>query len=80
MPLDTEEGRAIASSTIQVRCRDSLALVPVDALPSPAYGFEPNGWLLYRIEQRGSFWLQGDWFVAVHAETGEFKDLGRLGD
>jgi hypothetical protein len=80
VPLDVENGRLVACSTICTQFGDSIDLVRVDCLPAPAYGFDPSGWLLYRVEQSDLYRLCGDWIVAVNAETGEYRDLGRLGD
>ena len=80
MSLDVDDGRSIACRSIVDRYRDSFDLVRVDFLPSPAYGFDPSGWLLFRVRQNDVFRLEGDWIVAVHPDTGEFRDLGRLRD
>ena len=80
MPLDVEDGKLIARNTICGRFCGSIDFVRVDCLPSDAYGFNPRGWLLYSVRQNDVFCVQGDWMVAVHLETREFKDLGRLGD
>ena len=80
MPPDVEDGKLIARNTICGRFRGSIDFFRVDSLPAPAYGFDPSGWLIYSVRQNDVFCVQGDWMVAVHSETGEFKDLGRLGD
>ena len=80
MTLHVDDAKLIAINTIRDRFPDSVELVRVESMPSPAYGFNPSGWLLFGVRQSDVFRVQGDWIVAVHAETGEFRDLGRLGD
>ena len=80
MALHVEDAKLIAINAIRDRSLDSFELVRVESMPSPAYGFNPSGWLLFGVRQSDVFCLQGDWIVAVHPETGEFRDLGRPGD
>jgi hypothetical protein len=35
--------------------RDALRLIPADSLPAPVYGFDPTGWLLFRVDPEGGY-------------------------
>jgi hypothetical protein len=59
--------------------REQLRLIPADTLPAPVYGFDPKGWLLFRVDPEGGY-LGGDEYVAIHPTTGRIRFLGRLGE
>jgi hypothetical protein len=58
--------------------RGQLRLVPADTLPAPAYGFDPTGWPLFRVDVEANC-LGGEEYVAIHPTTGKIQFLGRLG-
>lgn len=80
MPIDLERARQLAIKGLQDRFGNSIELVRIESLHGPAYGFDPAGWLLFSVHRRNVLMVGGDWTVAIHPETGEFRDLGRLGD
>jgi hypothetical protein len=48
-------------------------------LPAPAYGFDPQGWLLFRVDPEGGY-LGGDEYLVIHPTTGRIRFVGRLGE
>ncbi len=80
MPVELERARQLAIEGLQDRFGNEIELVRIESLHGPAYGFDSAGWLLFSVRRRDVFMMGGDWTVAVHPETGEFGDLGRLGD
>ena len=60
------------------KLRDALDLELVEGLPVPAYDFNPDGWMLFRV--RKDYILGASEYVAVRRETGEVRFLGRLGE
>ncbi len=79
MSANRVDASELALDFLSRRYRDSIELVPVDALPAPVYGFEPNGWYLFAVIEQRSFRTGGGEYVAVSQRTGEVRDLGRLG-
>ena len=59
--------------------RESIRLTPVDSLPAPVYGFDPNGWHLFAVTERIAQRVGATHYVAVSQSTGEVRDLGRVG-
>lgn len=58
--------------------RDALNLELVEGLPEPVYGFNPDGWMLFRA--KGDPHVLGpSEYVAVRRETGHVFFLGPLG-
>lgn len=80
MPIDMERARQLAIKGLQDRLGNSIELVHIESLHGPAYRFDSADWLLFSVHRRDVFKVCGDWTVAIHPETGEFRDLGRLGD
>src|SRR5688572_4134891 len=55
-----------------------LNLELVEGLPQPCYGFDPDGWMLFRV--RADSHTRGPAeYVAVRRDTGEVHFLGPLG-
>jgi hypothetical protein len=76
--MDTDEARLSATDALLAKLRDALDLELVEGLPSPVYGFDPNGWMLFRV--KGDLGALGpSEYVAVRRETGEVRFLGPLG-
>ena len=79
MPIDLKAAKQLAIAGLK-EFGNSIELVHIESLHGPAYGFNPAGWLLFSVHRRDVLMVGGDWTVAIHTETGEFRDLGRLGD
>lgn len=62
------------------RYRESLEIVRVGALPSPAYGFDPDGWDLFAVLDKHVTRLGAAEYVAIHRVSGEVRHLGLLGE
>jgi hypothetical protein len=68
-----------AIDALIAKYREQLRLIPADSLPAPVYGFDPKGWLLFRVDPEGDC-LGGDEFVAIDPTRGSVRFLGRLGE
>ena len=79
MGASQTEAGAQALDFLSRRYRESLRLTPVDSLPAPVYGFDPNGWFLFAVTVRTSSTLGATEYVAVSQSTGEVRYLGRVG-
>ena len=77
--MNPDEAKEGATDALLARLRDALQLELVEGLPSPAYGFNPDGWMLFRVND-GARRLGGTEYVAVRRETGEVRFLGPLGE
>jgi hypothetical protein len=59
--------------------REELRLVPTDILPTPAYDFDPTGWLLFRVDVEASRVGAAE-YVAIHPITGKIRFFGKVGE
>jgi hypothetical protein len=53
-------------------------LQKLDALPAPAYGFNPDGWLLFVVARDHA--IGASEYVAINPKTGKIRFLGMLGE
>lgn len=67
--------KSMASSAL-----DGVQFIPVDTLDEPAYDFDPLGWWLYSVTRQHEFRIGGTEYVAIHPESGDIRNLGRLGE
>jgi hypothetical protein len=79
MGASQTEAGAQALDFLSRRYRESLRLGPVDSLPAPIYGFDPNGWHLFAVTERIAQRVGATQYVAVSQSTGEVRYLGRVG-
>ena len=77
--MDADAGKQKAADAFLAKLRKALQLELVEGLPSPVYGFDPNGWILYRVDGLSRV-LGAAEYVAVKRETGEVRFLGSLGE
>ena len=76
--MNEAEARQKTVDALLAKLRDALDLELVEGLPLPAYDFNPNGWMLFRVREEPGR-LGGSEYVAVCRETGEVRFLGQLG-
>ena len=76
--MDPAEAKQKGTDALLAKLRDALDLELVEGLPVPAYNFNPNGWMLFRVRNPNA--LGASEYVAVRRETGEVNFLGRLGE
>jgi len=76
--MDATQAKQKAIDALSARLRDALKLELVEGLPAPVYDFNPNGWMLFRVNDAVHI-LGPSEYVAVRRETGEVRFLGRLG-
>ena len=76
--MDSDEAKLKANDALLARFRDALHLKLVEGMPEPVYGFNPDGWMLFRVKSDPQI-LGPSEYVAVRRETGEVRFLGALG-
>jgi hypothetical protein len=67
--------KSMASSPL-----DGVQFIPVDTLDGPAYDFDPQGWWLYMVTRQNECRVGGTEYVAIHPDSGNIRNLGRLGE
>jgi hypothetical protein len=77
--MDAAEAEQKATDALLAKLRAALNLELVEGLPQPCYGFNPDGWMLFRV-RADSRTLGPSEYVAVRRETGEVHFLGPLGE
>lgn len=81
MALNPAQAQQHALNLLVMHFSDAIELVPCDSLPVAAYGIDPDHWYLFLVNHLdGPLFLGAGEYVAVHAESGEVRTLGRLGD
>lgn len=80
MAIEIGVAQALALDAIAGGARDSVELVYVEALPYPAYNFEPTGWHLFHVRRRSNLQVGATEYIAIHSESGEFRHIGFLGE
>lgn len=83
--MDADEAKlrqtdALLANTdaLLAKLRVSLNLELVEGLPEQVDGFNPNGWMLFRM-RADPHAIGPSEYVAVHRETGQVFFLGPLG-
>jgi hypothetical protein len=78
--VDPAAAKQLALNAVVGGIAARLDVVPVDALPRPAYGFDPSGWCLFAAVDQSTCQVGASQYVAVNPATGEVKLLGKLGE
>ena len=76
--MNREAGGYTAIDAVLAKLRDALNLELVEGLPEQLDGFNPNGWMLFRVRD-GSHAIGPSEYVAARRETGQVYFLGPLG-
>jgi hypothetical protein len=79
MAMDAEQAKLRATDTLLAKFRQALNLELVEGIPESVAGFDPNGWMLFRMRSDPQK-LGPSEYVAVRRETGEVRFLGLLGE
>ena len=77
--MDDAEAKQRAIDALTAKLVSGLQLQQVESLPAPIYGFNPEGWTLFVVDdaRRGT---GADEYVAVNRATGRVCFLGSLGE
>jgi hypothetical protein len=68
--MSADDAKLKETDALLAKLRDALNLELVEGLPEPVGGFNPNGWLLFRV--RADPHTNGpSEYVAVRRETGK---------
>ena len=76
--MDGGEAKLEHTDALLAKLRDALNLELVEGLPEHVAGFNPNGWMLFRMKGDPAD-IGPSEYVAVRRETGEVFFLGPLG-
>jgi hypothetical protein len=77
--MDDAEAKQRAIDALIQKFVNGLKLHEVDTLPSPVYGFNPDGWHLFVVDdnKRGTGAAE---YVAINRAAGMIRFLGSLGE
>jgi hypothetical protein len=75
--MHTNDVRLKQTDTLLAKLRVSLNLELVEGLPEQVDGFNPDGWMLFRVKVDADAGPAD--YVAVRRETGQVFFLGPLG-
>ena len=75
--MDADEAKLKQSDALLAKLRAALNLELVEGLPESVDGFNPDGWMLFRVKVDADAGLSD--YVAVRRETGQVFFLGPLG-
>ena len=75
--MDAEEAKLEANDALLAKLRAALNLELVEGLPEAVDGFNPNGWMLFRVRDDEEAVGPSE-YVAVCRETGKCISSGRL--
>lgn len=78
--MDRATAEQLLRKSMALSALDGVQFVPVDALDGQPYDFDPRGWWLYRVTRQNEFRIGGTEYVAIHPESGDIRNLGRLGE
>ena len=76
--MDAEEAKLEANDALLAKLRAALNLELVEGLPEPVDGFNPDGWMLFRVRNDEEAVGPSE-YVAVCRETGQVYFFGPLG-
>jgi hypothetical protein len=77
--MSTDETKQKQTDALLAKLRDALNLELVEGLPEHVDGFNPNGWMLFRV-RTDPYTIGPSEYVAVRRETGQVFFLGPLGN
>jgi hypothetical protein len=76
--MDADEAKLKKADALLMKLRAALNLELVEGLPEQVDGFNPNGWMLFRV-RADPHDVGPSEYVAVRRETGQVFFLGPLG-
>ena len=68
--MDADEAKLEQTDALLAKLRDALNLELVEGLPEQVDGFNPNGWMLFRVRPDPHA-IGPSEYVAVRRETGQ---------
>ena len=76
--MDADEAKLEENDALLAKLRAALNLELVEGLPEHVDGFDPNGWMLFRVKNDEEAVGPSE-YLAVRRETGQVFFFGPLG-
>jgi len=79
-PLSQEDAYNLAKNALVAAYRDTLELQLAHLNKGDVYNFDPEEWIVFRVVNSNRAVVGATDHCAVNLSTGEFLDLGEIGE